>query len=46
MNRAEYYRKRRKDAIVSALIMFYCAIFGVLIVVVAQIVNLITKKGA
>jgi len=41
----DYYSERRKKAIFSAFVMFYCAIFGFALIVVALIYNAITGKG-
>jgi len=41
----DYYRKRRRDAVFSAIVITYCALFGLIIILVALIYNLITGRG-
>jgi len=41
----DYYRERRKSAIVSAFVVFYCMVFGIILIVIALINNVITGRG-
>lgn len=45
MDSRDYYRKRRRDAIVSALIMLYCAVIGFFLVAAVMIYQAITGRG-